>query len=188
MNMDEYIIVYAIIDKLPPSWKDYKRSLKHKKKGCYFRRVRPTPPYREGNQNSNKKHKGVCHHCGKLGHFKRDFRLLKKKNKENTSKFVTMILYEIYSLLYLKNIDFGTPVETMAMPKRTIIEDPPKIQRSKRPTHWQAVYRILKYLKFTKNYSIQNFGYPSVLEGFTNASSITKKDDHTSTKTKQNKK
>ncbi|KAK0602226.1 hypothetical protein LWI29_031517 [Acer saccharum] len=31
MNMDESVIVSAIIDKLPPSWKDYKRSLKHKK-------------------------------------------------------------------------------------------------------------------------------------------------------------
>ncbi|TXG51271.1 hypothetical protein EZV62_023795 [Acer yangbiense] len=31
MNMDESIIGSAIIDKLPPSWKDYKRNLKHKK-------------------------------------------------------------------------------------------------------------------------------------------------------------
>lgn len=31
MHMDETIIVSSIIDKLPPSWKDFKRSLKHKK-------------------------------------------------------------------------------------------------------------------------------------------------------------
>ncbi|KAL3514187.1 hypothetical protein ACH5RR_026904 [Cinchona calisaya] len=31
MNMDETIIVSSIIGKLPPSWKDFKRSLKHKK-------------------------------------------------------------------------------------------------------------------------------------------------------------
>ncbi|KAL3507093.1 hypothetical protein ACH5RR_032475 [Cinchona calisaya] len=31
MNMDETIIISSIIDKLPPSWKDFKRSLKHKK-------------------------------------------------------------------------------------------------------------------------------------------------------------
>ena len=29
--MDESIIVSNIIDKLPPSWKDFKRNLKHKK-------------------------------------------------------------------------------------------------------------------------------------------------------------
>jgi hypothetical protein len=31
MHMDETIIVSSIIDKLPPSWKDFKKSLKHKK-------------------------------------------------------------------------------------------------------------------------------------------------------------
>ena len=31
MKMDEMIVVSSIIDKLPPSWKDFKRSLKHKK-------------------------------------------------------------------------------------------------------------------------------------------------------------
>jgi len=29
--MDETIIVSSIIDKLPPSWKDFKRTIKHKK-------------------------------------------------------------------------------------------------------------------------------------------------------------
>jgi hypothetical protein len=31
MNMDDCIAVFSIIDKLPPSWKDFKRSLKHRK-------------------------------------------------------------------------------------------------------------------------------------------------------------
>ena len=31
MKMDDSISVSSIIDKLPPSWKDYKRSLKHRK-------------------------------------------------------------------------------------------------------------------------------------------------------------
>ena len=31
MHMDETIIVSSIIDKLPPSWKDFKSSLKHRK-------------------------------------------------------------------------------------------------------------------------------------------------------------
>ena len=47
--------------------------------------------------------------------------------------------------------------------------------------HWQAVYRILKYLKHTMDYGIYYTGYPSVLEGFSDASWITDRDDHTST-------
>jgi hypothetical protein len=30
MSMNECVIVFAIIEKLPPSWKDYSKSLKHK--------------------------------------------------------------------------------------------------------------------------------------------------------------
>ena len=47
--------------------------------------------------------------------------------------------------------------------------------------HYQAVYRILKYLKQTMDYGIYYTGYPSVLEGFFNTSWITDRDDHTST-------
>ncbi|CAM8997300.1 unnamed protein product [Rhodiola kirilowii] len=31
LKMDEYISVSSIIDKLPPAWKDFRRTLKHKK-------------------------------------------------------------------------------------------------------------------------------------------------------------
>ena len=31
MNMDECIAVSSVIEKLPPSWKDYKHTLKHQK-------------------------------------------------------------------------------------------------------------------------------------------------------------
>ncbi|KAL8101580.1 hypothetical protein AgCh_033468 [Apium graveolens] len=31
LKMDEYIYVYGVIDKLPPSWKDFKHTLKHNK-------------------------------------------------------------------------------------------------------------------------------------------------------------
>jgi len=36
--------------------------------------------------------------------------------------------------------------------------------------HWQAVQRVLKYLERTMDYSLSYTGYPSVLEGYTDAS------------------
>ncbi|XP_073222612.1 secreted RxLR effector protein 161-like [Cicer arietinum] len=47
--------------------------------------------------------------------------------------------------------------------------------------HWQAVNRVLKYLKGTINYNLVYSGYPSVLEGYTNASWVTYVEDHAST-------
>ncbi|GKB98397.1 zinc finger, CCHC-type containing protein [Tanacetum coccineum] len=38
--------------------------------------------------------------------------------------------------------------------------------------HWQAIKGVLKYLKKTMDYRLVYFGYPSVLEGYTNASWI----------------
>ena len=43
------------------------------------------------------------------------------------------------------------------------------------------MYRILKYLKQTTNYGIYYIAYPSVLEGFLDASRIIDRGDHTST-------
>ncbi|CAM8962431.1 unnamed protein product [Rhodiola kirilowii] len=49
-------------------------------------------------------------------------------------------------------------------------------------THqWEAIRRVLKYLKGTMNYGLVYAGFPSVLEGYTDASSITNLEDHSST-------
>ncbi|XP_058208299.1 secreted RxLR effector protein 161-like [Rhododendron vialii] len=47
--------------------------------------------------------------------------------------------------------------------------------------HWHAVYRVLRYLKGTIDYGIIYSGYPSVLEGYTDANWITEQNDHSST-------
>ncbi|GKC69775.1 zinc finger, CCHC-type containing protein, partial [Tanacetum coccineum] len=47
--------------------------------------------------------------------------------------------------------------------------------------YWQAIQRILKYLKKTINYSLTYAGYPSVLKGYTDASRISNTKDHSST-------
>nr|GEW38983.1 hypothetical protein [Tanacetum cinerariifolium] len=47
--------------------------------------------------------------------------------------------------------------------------------------HWQAIQRVLKYLKKTKNYRLIYIGYPLVLEGYTDASWISNTEDNSST-------
>nr|GEX83431.1 hypothetical protein [Tanacetum cinerariifolium] len=49
-----------------------------------------------------------------------------------------------------------------------------------RTQHWQAIQRVLKYLKKTMNYRLVHFGYPSVLEGNTDASWISNTEDNSS--------
>ncbi|GJW67373.1 hypothetical protein Tco_0121797 [Tanacetum coccineum] len=45
----------------------------------------------------------------------------------------------------------------------------------------QSIQRVLKYLKKTMDYSLTYTSYPSVLEGYTNASQISNTKDNSST-------
>nr|GEU98824.1 zinc finger, CCHC-type [Tanacetum cinerariifolium] len=47
--------------------------------------------------------------------------------------------------------------------------------------HWQAIQRVLKYLKKTIDYRLTYIGYPSVLEGYIDASWISNTNDNSST-------
>ncbi|GKB22455.1 zinc finger, CCHC-type containing protein [Tanacetum coccineum] len=47
--------------------------------------------------------------------------------------------------------------------------------------HWQAIQRVLKYLKKTMDYRLTYTGYPSMLEGYTDASWISNTEDNSST-------
>ncbi|GKA23536.1 zinc finger, CCHC-type containing protein [Tanacetum coccineum] len=47
--------------------------------------------------------------------------------------------------------------------------------------HWQAITRVFKYLKGTMNYGLSYVGYPSVLEGYSDASWINHVEDSSST-------
>ncbi|GJV66969.1 zinc finger, CCHC-type containing protein [Tanacetum coccineum] len=47
--------------------------------------------------------------------------------------------------------------------------------------HWQAIQRVPKYLKKTMDYRLVYSGYPSVLEGYTDASWISNTEDNSST-------
>ncbi|CAM8931339.1 unnamed protein product [Rhodiola kirilowii] len=47
--------------------------------------------------------------------------------------------------------------------------------------HWKAVHRILRYLKGTMNLGLVYSEFPSVIEGYSDASWISNKEDHSST-------
>ncbi|GJY25712.1 zinc finger, CCHC-type containing protein [Tanacetum coccineum] len=47
--------------------------------------------------------------------------------------------------------------------------------------HWQALGRVFQYLKGTKDYGLTYSGYPSVIEGYSDASWINNMEDHSST-------
>ncbi|GJQ92877.1 retrovirus-related pol polyprotein from transposon TNT 1-94 [Tanacetum coccineum] len=102
MNMDEAIQVSCIIDKLPPSWKDFKHTLKHLKEeltlvelGSHLRIKESLKVYndnkgkRKHHNNTradpNKKAKPTCWKCGKTGHIKRDCKGVNVGNKANGS-------------------------------------------------------------------------------------------------------
>ena len=47
--------------------------------------------------------------------------------------------------------------------------------------HWTTLYPVLKYLKGTINYSLMYCGFPSVLEGYSDANWISDSDELKST-------
>nr|GEW69960.1 zinc finger, CCHC-type [Tanacetum cinerariifolium] len=80
----------------------------------------------------------------------------------------------------------STPLDTYKklMPNRDIAFAMGKLSRytsNLGTQHWQAIQRVLKYLKKTMNYRLVYFGYPLVLEGYTDASWISNTKDNLST-------
>ncbi|CAM8882652.1 unnamed protein product [Rhodiola kirilowii] len=47
--------------------------------------------------------------------------------------------------------------------------------------HWQAIHRVLRYLKGTMNLGLVYSDFPSVIEGYSDASWISNEEDHSST-------
>ncbi|GJX07353.1 hypothetical protein Tco_0195285 [Tanacetum coccineum] len=56
-----------------------------------------------------------------------------------------------------------------------------KLMANNGQAHWQAIQHVLKYLKKTMDYSLTYTDYPSVLEGYTDASWISNTKDNSST-------
>ncbi|GLU06642.1 hypothetical protein SLE2022_236530 [Rubroshorea leprosula] len=55
MKMDESIVVSSIIDKLPQAWKDFKRTLKHKKEDISLENLANSLRLEEQNRAENEK-------------------------------------------------------------------------------------------------------------------------------------
>nr|GEX18098.1 zinc finger, CCHC-type [Tanacetum cinerariifolium] len=95
LKMDDSISVSSIIDKLPLSWKDFKHTLKHGKDDLSLvqlsshLRIEESLMAQDSDKGMGKEVVGPsvnmtkleCWKCGKTGHFKRDFRIGNKKNK-----------------------------------------------------------------------------------------------------------
>ena len=75
--------------------------------------------------------------------------------------------------MYLMNcikFDIAYPVGKLSRYTQSLNQD-----------HWTIVLRVLKYLRGTMNYGLYYNGFPSVLEGFTDANQISDSDDMKST-------
>ncbi|GJR63611.1 putative late blight resistance protein homolog R1B-23 [Tanacetum coccineum] len=63
----------------------------------------------------------------------------------------------------------------------TFIDDAFRYTSNPSTQHWQAIQQVPKYLKKIMKYSLSYTRYPSVLEGYTNASWISNTEDNSST-------
>ncbi|GJV57165.1 hypothetical protein Tco_1458170 [Tanacetum coccineum] len=98
-----------------------------------------------------------------------------EKLKPNTCKPVDQLEYSraIGCLMYA--MTSTRPYITYAVGRLSRFTSNPSRQ------HWQAITRVFKYLKGTMDYDLSYIGYPSVLEGYSDASRINHVEDSSST-------
>ncbi|GJV80977.1 zinc finger, CCHC-type containing protein, partial [Tanacetum coccineum] len=107
-----------------------------------------------------------------------------KIKRENKGIVITQSHY-IEKILKKFNREDCSPVSTPMDPVEKL--KPNTVGRLSRFTsnpsrqHWQAITRVFKYLKGTMNYGLSYVGYPSVLEGYSDASWINHVEDSSST-------
>ncbi|GKC62379.1 zinc finger, CCHC-type containing protein [Tanacetum coccineum] len=100
---------------------------------------------------------------------------LVEKLMPNTSKLVDQLEYSraIGCLMYV--MTSTRPDIAYAVGRLSRFTSNPSRQ------HWHAITRVFKYLKGTMNYGLSYVGYPSVLEGYSDASWINHVEDSSST-------
>ena len=172
MSLSESFQVAAIIEKLPPLWKEFKNYLKHKRKEMRLEDLIMRLGIEEDNRASEKKagkgfmeSKANVVEQGQTSHNHK-----KRKHNGNgpkqgpTKKFHGKIFSQqeyaqaIGSLMYVMN---GTrPDIAYAVSKLSRYTSNPG------PDHWKAIVRVLRYLKDTENYGLHYSKYPTILEGY----------------------
>ncbi|GJZ13829.1 zinc finger, CCHC-type containing protein [Tanacetum coccineum] len=119
-------------------------------------------------------------------------KILKKFNREDCSPVNTpMDLVEKLKPNTGKPVDqleysraIGCLMYAMTSTRPDIAYDVGRLSRfTSNPSrqHWKAITRVFKYLRGTKDYGLSYVGYPSVLEGYSDASWINHVEDSSST-------
>ncbi|GJU92431.1 zinc finger, CCHC-type containing protein [Tanacetum coccineum] len=101
--------------------------------------------------------------------------LLNQSDKCVYSKFDSSVLNERYGRILMYAMTSTRPDIAYAVGRLSRFTSNPSRQ------HWQAITRVFKYLKGTMNYGLSYMGYPSVLEGYSDASWINHVEDSSST-------
>ena len=160
MSLSESFQVAAIIEKLPPLWKEFKNYLKHKRKEMRLEDLIMRLRIEEDNRASEKKacksfmesKANVVEQCQTSHNHK------KRKHNGNGPKQGPMKKFHgksfsqqeyaqaIGSLMYVMN---GTrPDIAYAVSKLSRYTSNPG------PNHWKEIVRVLRYLKYTQNYGL----------------------------------
>nr|GEX97265.1 zinc finger, CCHC-type [Tanacetum cinerariifolium] len=98
-----------------------------------------------------------------------------EKLKPYTGKPVDQLEYSRAIGFLTYSMTSARPDITYAVGRLTRFTNNPSRQ------HWKEITRIFKYLRGTKDYGLSYVGYPSVLEGYSDASWINHVDDSSST-------
>ncbi|XP_050259678.1 uncharacterized protein LOC126704695 [Quercus robur] len=114
MFVSESFQVATIIEKLPPSWKDFKNYLKHKRKEMRLEDLINKRKYsgessNQGTSGGNfTKFNGKCYVCGKMGHRAKDFH---KHKDQGTKKGSQANITEVENLSKdVNDIDLSTVI------------------------------------------------------------------------------
>nr|GEW62600.1 zinc finger, CCHC-type [Tanacetum cinerariifolium] len=206
--MDEAIQVSCIIDKLPPSWKDFKKTLKHKKEELTLvelgSHLRIEGSLRVQDSNKPKRNNVVGPSV---------VNMVEYNNSSSTIRLLIAMASIHNHIIY--QIDVKTAFLNGQLEEKVYMNQPQgfimlgnenkgdwllnvrhdlykpgiafvvgklsKYTNTPSTRHWQLIQRVLKYLKKTMDYRLTYTGYPSVLEGYTDARWISNTKDNSST-------